>query len=284
LFDAVASGSKHRRRSLDHERAFFALGGFTLRPGAGAAGDEARVATWWTAASEPLAFPAEKRGWQQLLIGLRRIAAGLDEAKQTELRDRYDAFVAPREAELKKPKGVKLQGEEELLELMQRYPRPMVVDADALTMLGQSGMRLNGARGPRLLTPHPGELRRLLPEAAELPRLLAATRCAEAHGQTVLLKGARTLIATPGRLPCWNTTGNPGMSTGGMGDLLTGITATLLGQGMPPRQAAALGAWVHGRAAELAISRNRESERSLTPTAVGAALGLAWNALETNWV
>src|SRR5207249_12165584 len=98
---------------------------------------------------------------------------------------------------------------------------------------------------------------------------------------TLLLKGARTIVGECGRPACYNTTGNPGMSTGGMGDLLTGVCAALAGQGLSLYDAARLGAWLCGRAAEIAIHIGGESEESLTPTTLVANLGLAFRELRS---
>jgi NAD(P)H-hydrate epimerase len=94
---------------------------------------------------------------------------------------------------------------------------------------------------------------------------------------TLLLKGSRTIVAEKGKLISYNTTGNPGMATGGMGDVLTGVCAALLGQKLSPFDAARVGAWACGRAAEISIFNNGESQQSLLPrdvlTNLGRALG-----------
>jgi NAD(P)H-hydrate epimerase len=132
-------------------------------------------------------------------------------------------------------------------------PQPMVVDADALYAIAQHQDCLFEPAGPRILTPHPGEFQRLLPgeklsreEQEQRARDLAATSNA-----VVLLKGHRTLI-TDGRRTAHNETGNPGMATGGCGDVLTGIITALVCQGLSPFDAARLAAHVHGLAGDLA--------------------------------
>src|SRR5438046_10740260 len=94
---------------------------------------------------------------------------------------------------------------------------------------------------------------------------------------TLLLKGSRTIVAEQYRPLSYNTTGNPGMATGGMGDVLTGVCAALLAQNLSPFDAARVGAWTCGRAAEIAIFNNGESQESLLPrdvlTNLGRALG-----------
>jgi len=129
---------------------------------------------------------------------------------------------------------------------------PMVVDADALTGLGQTLPPVDG-QGARVLTPHPGEMARLTGHTVaeiQAERLAVASDYARQHGVVLLLKGASTVIAAPdGRLAI-NPTGNPGMASGGMGDVLAGVIGALLAQGLPPWEAACLGAFVHGLAAD----------------------------------
>jgi hydroxyethylthiazole kinase-like uncharacterized protein yjeF len=172
-----------------------------------------------------------------------------------------------------------------LLHIIEHAPVPMVVDADGLNMLAQNDVNLLlRCAGPRLLTPHPGEMARLFPESKNLSRLDTATQftarmSAAAHPITLLLKGSRTIIHQHGLPSSYNTTGNPGMGTGGMGDVLTGVTAALMGQHLAPYNAARLGAWLCGRAAELAITESRDSEESLSAMAVVRNLGPAFTAL-----
>jgi NAD(P)H-hydrate epimerase len=155
----------------------------------------------------------------------------------------------------------------------------MVIDADALNMLSSDLKPLVHSAGPRLLTPHPGEMGRLDAAAARRGRRETVADFTERHPVVLLLKGARTLIGARGRALSYNTTGNPGMATGGMGDVLTGVCAALAGQGLSLYDAARVGAWWCGRAAELAVFGGAESEESLTPTQVIAYLGPAGNNL-----
>ena len=134
--------------------------------------------------------------------------------------------------------------------------QPMVLDADALNALAAHPHGLRGAAGPRILTPHLGEFRRLAGQpnlSMEQARAAAAGVAAE-HHVIVLLKGHRTLV-TDGVDESINATGNPGMATGGSGDVLTGLIAALLAQGMEPLSAARLGAHLHGLAGDLAAQR-----------------------------
>ncbi|WP_437333042.1 Hsp70 family protein [Sorangium sp. So ce394] len=125
LFDTLAPSARSRRRSADHERLFWSLAGYCLRPGFGDAGDPARVAAVAPLFAERLAFPQEARSWQQFWIAWRRIAGGLDEPLQVAIRDLADPFLAPAEQRLKKPKGVKPEALDDLLELcasLERVP------------------------------------------------------------------------------------------------------------------------------------------------------------------
>ena len=125
VFDALVPFARARRRSADHERAFWMIAGYTLRPGVGDPEDAARVALVAPLFAERLAFPDEARTWTQFFIAWRRIAAGLDEAAQTAIRDFVDPFLAPASAGLKKPKKPKLEADFEMLELaaaLERVP------------------------------------------------------------------------------------------------------------------------------------------------------------------
>ena len=139
--------------------------------------------------------------------------------------------------------------------IYEALPQPMVFDADALFALSQRAERLDGPGGPRVLTPHAGEFRRFLDHQggawAELER--AAVKEAAKWGVLIVLKGHQTLI-TDGDRAFRNPTGNPGIATGGSGDVLTGVITALLCQGLAPLDAARLGTFVHGLAGDLAAS------------------------------
>jgi NAD(P)H-hydrate epimerase len=132
--------------------------------------------------------------------------------------------------------------------------RPLLIDADALNALAELGCGLiRKAKGPVVLTPHPGEMGRLLSmdtAGINTDRISAARRLCELTGAHCLLKGNRTVIASPAGVVYVNSTGNPGMATAGMGDALSGILGTLLGQGMEALDALALGVFLHGMAAD----------------------------------
>lgn len=166
----------------------------------------------------------------------------------------------------------------EILALIRDAEQPMVVDADGLNILAENIATLKKLRGPRLLTPHPGEMKRLFP-IEKTSRADWAEKFSDEHAVTLLLKGSRTIVAERDRPLSYNTTGTPGMATGGMGDVLTGVCGGLLGASLSPNDAARLGAWVCGRAAELALSRGDASEESLLPSDLLDHLGLAFREL-----
>jgi NAD(P)H-hydrate epimerase len=150
--------------------------------------------------------------------------------------------------------------------LVTRCPSPLLLDADALNHLAEQPGTLEERRHPTVLTPHPGEMARLLGASASDigdDRLGALRRAAGAFPHTIVLKGAGTLTAAPGSPPLVNPTGNPGMASGGMGDVLAGLVGGLLAQGYPPLQAAALGVYLHGLAGDLA-------SREMGPQGFGA--------------
>jgi NAD(P)H-hydrate epimerase len=140
---------------------------------------------------------------------------------------------------------------------------PLVLDADALNVLAGRLDALRRHKGPAVLTPHPGEFARLL--GRDIPTVQArreelAVRFADEHGVVLVLKGRGTVV-TDGRAVYVNTTGNPGMATGGTGDVLGGLIAALIAQQLETFAAARLGVYLHGRAGDLA--RQRVGEVSL---------------------
>jgi NAD(P)H-hydrate epimerase len=141
--------------------------------------------------------------------------------------------------------------------LVAELPVPLVVDADALNLLGEDAARVAvSAHAVRILTPHPGEMARLcgLPTAEIMKdRLGHARRLAERSRAVVVLKGARTVIASPEGTAHINPTANAALGTAGSGDVLTGVIASLLAQGLAAPDAACAGVFVHGESAETAI-------------------------------
>ena len=138
-------------------------------------------------------------------------------------------------------------------------PVPIVLDADGLNAFAGEVARLERRQAPLVLTPHPGELARLLGVSiatVQADRVGVAREAAGRVGATVLLKGARSVVAEPGGTLHITGTGNPGMATAGCGDVLTGVIAGLISQGMAPAAAAMAGAYLHGAAGDLAAARH----------------------------
>ena len=160
-----------------------------------------------------------------------------------------------------------------LLERAVAAERALVIDADAINLLARGSVGWPGpAARPVVCTPHPGEAGRVLGEPAgvvESDRFAAARALVEAHPGTWLLKGAGTIVAEAGAIPRVCEGGNPGMASGGMGDVLTGIVAALLAQGCGGFDAAAAGACVHAAAGDAA---GRDGERGMLASDVIAAL------------
>lgn len=146
--------------------------------------------------------------------------------------------------------------------LVAECPLPLVVDADGLNAIAEDVSILERKKTPALaLTPHPGEMSRLCGLAIdriESDRVGVARDFAMRHGVFLVLKGAGTVVATPGGEICINGSGNPGMASGGMGDVLTGVIVSLLGQGYSCRDACCLGVFLHGDAADLVAERQGE--------------------------
>jgi molecular chaperone DnaK (HSP70) len=117
LFDVLWQGHKGRKRSADHERVFWQLAGYCLRPGFGHPLDAERASNMFALFSERLAFSQEARTWQQFWIAWRRIAGGLDETAQVTLRDILDPFLAPAEKRMKKPKGIRAEPDADIVDL-----------------------------------------------------------------------------------------------------------------------------------------------------------------------
>ena len=166
----------------------------------------------------------------------------------------------------------------EILNLIENAPQPMIVDADGLNIAADKIDILRSCRGPRLLTPHPGEMQRLM-DTGRMVRAGIARNFCDQFPVTLLFKGSRTIVCERGKAISYNTTGNPGMASGGMGDVLTGVCAGLAGRGLSMYDCGRLGAWVCGRAAEISIFQAGASEESLLASDVLAHLGEAFNEL-----
>ena len=160
------------------------------------------------------------------------------------------------------------------------WPHALVADADALNALAAEPDALAEPVGPRVLTPHPGEMARLLgasTQEVQLNRETVAAEFARRYGCVVLLKGRHTVI-TDGARVAINPTGNSGMATGGSGDVLTGLTGGLLAQGLAPMDAACVAAYVHGLAGDLAAEAY--TQRATIARDIIEALPAAWMDVE----
>ena len=171
-------------------------------------------------------------------------------------------------------------GQKIMKRLYEKLPQPIVVDADGLNNLADGGVDLSIHEGMRILTPHPGEFRRLVKtktsDRAEMEA--EAIELAASATVTVVLKGHHTLV-TDGSAVHRNESGNSGMATAGSGDVLTGVITSLLGQGLSPVDAATTGCYVHGLAGDLAA--NRFGEISMIATDVIESLPAAFKSLES---
>ncbi|MGN1434078.1 MAG: NAD(P)H-hydrate dehydratase [Ruminococcus sp.] len=136
--------------------------------------------------------------------------------------------------------------------------KPLVLDADALNCVAENPDILKKAKAPIIITPHPGEMARLLkstPKAVNENRAEIATDFAKEYGVVTVLKGAGTVIASHDGRVMINRTGNSGMATGGSGDVLAGMTGSLLAQGAKPFDAAAAAVYLHGLAGDIAAEK-----------------------------
>ena len=151
---------------------------------------------------------------------------------------------------------------EQVLHLLGTSSVPVVLDADAISVLAEQTDAIRQATCPVVLTPHPGEFAALFglkPEDVQEDRFGMARMAADRLGATVVLKGAGTVVAMSGRPLAVNLTGNPGMATGGSGDVLAGMIAGLLAQDITPFEAACAGVWLHGRAGDLAAAEKAQA-------------------------
>lgn len=170
----------------------------------------------------------------------------------------------------------------ELLSLLRDFSGPLLLDADALNHLTTRAIRSVSENREVLLTPHPGEMDRLLPGSMQRQRRESARRLVEKTDATCLLKGSRTIIQSNTGQTLYNTTGCPGMASGGMGDVLSGVAAAFLARGLSAAAAGACSAWLCGKTAQTLTSphhRSGLSNESLTASDVVNHIGLAFNAL-----
>ncbi|MEG1496936.1 MAG: NAD(P)H-hydrate dehydratase [Clostridiales bacterium] len=181
--------------------------------------------------------------------------------------------------------GMGMSRNEEIVEFVKKivdgYNCPLVMDADALIALSELPAR-KPSKYPLILTPHPGEMARLLGwniKDVQTKRIEAVVTAAKKYNAITVLKGNKTLIATPQGKLMVNLTGNPGMATGGMGDVLAGIIGALLGQGIEPGAATALGVYFHGLAGDK--GKEDKGEMGLTAEDIVNYLPQVLNKYET---
>jgi NAD(P)H-hydrate epimerase len=172
-----------------------------------------------------------------------------------------------------------------VMHLYQTATAPMVIDADAITILAENKGRLKAPPAPRIFTPHPGEMARMLDTSSACvqgDRLQAVRKACQLFGQSsghclIVLKGAGTIIASENGPTFINTSGNPGMATGGMGDVLSGIIGSLLCQRLAPVDAACAGVYLHGMAGD---TLQRSKGTGFTATELANALPQSINLLQ----
>ena len=164
--------------------------------------------------------------------------------------------------------------------IVEQCPHPAVIDADGLTALALQSDAWRKAAAPRVVTPHPGEFARMRgvdTKAIQADRVGHATAFAKEHGVVVVLKGHGSVV-TDGERVVINSTGNPGMATGGTGDVLTGLTGALLAQKMAPFDAVRLAVYLHGLAGDLAAAEL--SQPGLIASDLPRFVGKAWLKLQ----
>lgn len=177
--------------------------------------------------------------------------------------------------------GSKSNSRRALFELLEKTAVPLVIDADALNILAENQQWLEKLPENSILTPHPGEFKRLTGDSINsFGQIQKQIEFSKKHKVVVVLKGAFTSVSTPTGKLYFNSTGNNGMATAGSGDVLTGIILGLLAQGMSSENAAVSGVFLHGIAGDLAILE--ESENSLIAGDLIKFLGQAFLSLKSD--
>lgn len=173
--------------------------------------------------------------------------------------------------------GLEKQTQNILKLLIQNAKTPLVLDADALNILSENKTWLSFLPSDSILTPHPKEFERLVGKwSSDEERLELQQNFSLKHNVYLVLKGANTSITTPLGNVFFNTTGNPGMATGGSGDVLTGIITSLLAQGYHPQEAAVLGVYLHGLAGDVAKENNTEYAMIASDIIESLPLAFGW--------
>ncbi|MFD2157653.1 NAD(P)H-hydrate dehydratase [Rubritalea tangerina] len=199
------------------------------------------------------------------------IMVALDTSPDSLLNKNYDAIVIG--PGIGKPEP---ELEDALMDLISQTQIPMVIDADMLNVIARSQLLYNISK-TAILTPHPGEMQRLMPTTTS--REATAKLFSERYPCTLLYKGARTLVANADSPIFANSTGSPAMATAGQGDVLAGLISALCAQNYPPLEAAKTAAWLAGEAAMLALADGSESTETLTASSVISYLHHAFEAI-----
>lgn len=169
-----------------------------------------------------------------------------------------------------------------LAEIIRNADVPLIIDADGINIISHNINVLKAAKVPIILTPHPGEMSRLTGmtvKQIQSDRIQTAVDFAHKYNVTLVLKGANTVVASPhDKTPFVNTTGNPGMSKGGSGDLLAGVIAAFVAVGMSPEKASMLAVYIHGLAGDIAAEKY--SMTGMTPVDVANCLPFALSEIE----
>lgn len=174
--------------------------------------------------------------------------------------------------------GTADQTQKALLEFLTKLDKPVVFDADALNILATNKDNLNSIPPGAILTPHPKEFERLAGKSSDsFERLQKQLEFSEKYKSIVVLKGAHTSISMPDGKVFFNSTGNPGMATGGSGDVLTGILLSLLSQGYSPQNAAVVGVYLHGLAGDIAAGES--SFEAIIASDIINCIGRAFNRI-----
>jgi len=277
LTDGNVAAMRHDRKTFDHKGTFghaLIIAGSEGKRGAALMCVEAAL----RAGAGLVSLHTDKEGARLIHQWLREAMVSLDSSDDgsfTELPDlkKYSSIaVGP-------GSGTSEATTKALKLLIQESPVPLLLDADALNILAENPTWLAFLPKGSILTPHPGEFARLVREKQNhYQNIESQIELSRKYGIYILLKGGKSTLSLPDGQVLINDTGNPGMGTGGMGDVLTGIIAGLLASGYQPMQAAALGMYLHGRAADIALER--ESVESLIATDVIEYLGRAFQSLQ----
>lgn len=200
---------------------------------------------------------------------------------QTDLNEHYITEIKPEVKQAVFGVGMGMGTHPETVKALEAFfksqKQPMVLDADALNILSANQVLLDWVPENTILTPHPGELERLIGKTRDdFERLEKTRQWARKLKSIILIKGAYTAIVTPDKI-WFNATGNPGMATAGSGDVLAGILTGLLAQGYAPIIAARLGVLLHGLAGDLAAQKH--TEPALTASDITENLGDAYRAI-----